>query len=120
MDHYHGSWVCVRQSGYYYVYARVSFSGGGGGGGGRGGAAQTGWPLISVVRLRHGREETGKPRDAMKAYCTRGNHRNGGLCTTSQGQLLQLEPGNLLGVWVENTTWVDYESGATTFGMYKL
>lgn len=121
MGYYQAIWVSVREPGDYYVYARVSFSGGGAGGGrGRGGAAQSGRPLVSVVRLRDDRDETGETRDVMKAYCTRGNHRNGDLCTTSQGQLLQLQAGNLLAVWVENTTWVDYETGATTFGMYKL
>ncbi|KAG7229882.1 hypothetical protein CRUP_010073, partial [Coryphaenoides rupestris] len=95
MSYYHASWVRVHQPGDYYVYARVSFSGGGGG------AAQPARPLVSVIRVRHDQHhETSE--NAMKAYCTLGNH-NAGLCTTSQGQLLQLQAGNLLGVWVENT-----------------
>ena len=107
VDYYWARWLRVKQPGDYYVYARVTFSGGGG----------PGVPLVSMVRRRH--NETGQPLDVMKAYCSRGNH-NGGHCTASQGQVLSLQVGNLLGVWVENHKWVDYETGATTFGLFKL
>ncbi|KAJ3587874.1 hypothetical protein NHX12_011469 [Muraenolepis orangiensis] len=107
VDYYQASWLKMKQAGYYYVYARVSFS--------RGGAP--GQPLVSKVMLKH--DETREPEDKMKAYCSLGN-RSIGQCTASQGQLLHLEVGNLLSVWVENATWVDYEKHATTFGMYKL
>ncbi|XP_030223366.1 CD40 ligand [Gadus morhua] len=107
VGYYWASWLKVQQPGDYYVYARVSFSGGG----------TEGMPLVSMVKRKH--NDTGKPHDVMKAYCSLGNH-NTGPCTASQGQVLSLQMGNLLSVWVENHTWVDYERGATTFGMFKL
>lgn len=106
VGYYRASWLRVTQPGDYYVYARVGFSRG-----------EPGLSLVSMVRLMH--DKAGTPRDMMKAYCSLGNNVDG-LCTASQGQVLRLQEGNLLGVWVENSTWVDYERGATTFGMYKL
>ncbi|KAK0148905.1 hypothetical protein N1851_010658 [Merluccius polli] len=107
VDYQWPSWLKVKQAGDYYVYARVSFS--------RGGAP--GLPLLSAVRLKP--SAAGEPRDVMKAYCSLGG-RTKGQCTASQGQVLRLQAGELLGVWVENATWVDYDIGATTCGMYKL
>ena len=104
VDYYWASWLRVKQPGDYYVFAQVSFSGGGG----------PGRPLISVVKRMH--DETGQPRDEIKAYCSH----DANPCTASQGQVLSLQVGNLLAVWVENHEWVDYEKGATTFGMIKL
>ncbi|CAL8331626.1 unnamed protein product [Gadus morhua 'NCC'] len=109
VGYYWASWLEVQQPGDYYVYARVSFSGGG----------KEGMPLVSMVLRKH--NETGKSHDVMKAYCSLGNHGSAqGQCTVSQGQVLSLQMGNLLGVWVENHTWVNYEREATTFGMFKL
>lgn len=60
----------------------------------------------------------------MQAYCNL-ESRNGNksiplLCTVSQGELIRVESGNQLSVWVQDLTLVDYEDGSTTFGMYKL
>ncbi|CAL8263197.1 unnamed protein product [Lota lota] len=107
VGYYWACWLRVQQPGDYYVYARVSFSRGGG----------PDLPLVSMVRLKH--NETDKIQDVMKAYCSMGDLKTG-QCTASQGQVLSLQVGNLLSVWVENLKWVDYEKGATTFGMYKL
>ena len=109
VGYYWASWLKVQQAGDYYVYARVSFSGG----------EKPGMTMVSKVLRKH--NDTGKPHDVMKAYCSLGNHGSApGQCTVSQGQVLSLQMGNLLGVWVENHTWVNYEREATTFGMFKL
>lgn len=60
----------------------------------------------------------------MQAYCNLDTHSGGvstpRLCTASQGEVITLEGGNQLSVWVQNLALVNYEEGATTFGMYKL
>lgn len=62
----------------------------------------------------------------MQAYCSLIDHadENGApiphLCTATQGEVVTLESGNQLSIWVQDLTLVDYEEGATTFGMYKL
>ncbi|XP_056150053.1 CD40 ligand [Lampris incognitus] len=105
INYYRGSWLTVLEPGNYYVYARVTFS------------KQNKGPLASWVKLRQ--SETGEEKNVMKAYCDLGSH-SIGLCTATQGEVMTLKAGNQLSVWVQDLSLVDYEEGATTFGMYKL
>ncbi|KAM3867022.1 CD40 ligand [Diretmus argenteus] len=112
INYYLASWLTVLQPGNYYVYARVTFS-----------RWDSSLPLASIVKLRE--SETGKETDVMKAYCSlekpdAGQARSPAMCTASQGEVITLKAGNQLSVWVQDLSSVDYEEGATTFGMYKL
>lgn len=111
IDYYHDIWLTVRYSGYYFVYSRVSFS-----------KSNPVKPLASIIKLRKSDKE--KEETVMVAYCNTNNHSGAQsvphMCTASQGEVIKLESGNQLSVWVQNLTFVDYEEGATTFGMYKL
>lgn len=114
ISYYHNVWLTVQQSGDYYVYSRVTFSKG-----------SPHIPLASKVKLR--KNETDKEeKTVMQAYCSLIDHadENGApiphLCTATQGEVVTLESGNQLSIWVQDLTLVDYEEGATTFGMYKL
>lgn len=113
ISYYHNVWLTVQQSGDYYVYSRVTFSKG---------SPQI--PLASKVKLR--KNETDKEeKTVMQAYCSLIDHAGESgaiphLCTATQGEVVTLESGNQLSIWVQDLTLVDYEEGATTFGMYKL
>lgn len=114
ISYYHNVWLTVQQPGDYYVYSRVTFSRG-----------NPRIPLASMVKMR--KNETDKEeKTVMQAYCSLNNHadENGAsiphLCTATQGEVVTLESGNQLSVWVQDLTLVSYEEGATTFGMYKL
>lgn len=114
ISYYHNVWLTIQQSGDYYVYSRVTFSKG-----------SPRIPLASKVKMR--KNETDKEeKTVMQAYCSLINQadENGAriphLCTATQGEVVTLESGNQLSVWVEDLTLVNYEEGATTFGMYKL
>lgn len=80
-------------------------------------------PLASKVKLR--KNETDKEeKTVMQAYCNLDSHSDAAsiprLCTASQGEVIMVEGGNQLSVWVQDLSLVNYEEGATTFGMYKL
>lgn len=80
-------------------------------------------PLASKIKLRMSDKEK-EEKTVTVAYCSMNGHRAAQsiphMCTVSQGEVIKLENGNQLSVWVQNLTFVDYEEGATTFGMYKL
>lgn len=114
ISHSHDVWLTVQQAGDYYVYSRVTFSKG-----------NPHLPLASKVKMRE--NETDKAeKTVMQAYCSLDDHADENdariphLCTATQGEVVTLESGNQLSVWVQNLTLVNYEEGATTFGMYKL
>lgn len=103
---YNSTLLTVEQTGEYYVYSRVTFS-----------TAVARSPLANEVTLR--KDNTHKEaKTVMQAYCNLGDGAT--MCTASQGELMTLERGNQLGVWVEDLSLVNYDKGATTFGMYKL
>ena len=60
----------------------------------------------------------------MQAFCNLDSHSGSAaiprMCTASQGEVISLEKGNQLSVWVQDLSLVNYEDGSTTFGMYKL
>lgn len=109
INYYNGSWLTILQPGDYYVYSRVTFSKG-----------DPSRPLVSRVKLR--KNEVGIEQAVMQAYCSL-DHSSLSIpqmCTATQGQLITLEKGNQLAVWVQDLSLVDYEEVATTFGMYKV
>lgn len=109
VNYYKSSWLTVKQPGDYYVYARVSFS-----------RSHPRNMLISRVKLRKSNKEpeAGEERTLMKAYCSLGE--SAGLCTASQAEVVSLEQGDQISVWVDDPSLVDYEAGATTLGLYKM
>ncbi|XP_076594834.1 CD40 ligand [Chaetodon auriga] len=111
INYYHNSWLTILQSGDYYVYSRVTFSKG-----------DSQRPLASRVRLR--KNDTAEEKTVMQAFCSLDSNSGSAsiprLCTATQGEVITLEKGNQLSVWVQDLSLVDYEEGATTFGMYKL
>ncbi|XP_037119049.1 CD40 ligand isoform X1 [Syngnathus acus] len=110
INYYHNSWLTALQPGDYVVFSRVTFS-----------KADPVKPLASAVKLRRG--ESAKETVAMLAYCsldTSGSGSNPQLCTASMGEVMSLERGNQLSLWVEDRSLVDYSRAATSFGMYKL
>ncbi|KAM9835524.1 CD40 ligand [Syngnathus typhle] len=110
INYYHNSWLTALQPGDYVVFSRVTFS-----------KADPVKPLASAVKLRRG--ESAKETVAMVAYCsldTSGSGSNPQLCTASMGEVMSLERGNQLSLWVEDRSLVDYSRAATSFGMYKL
>ncbi|XP_047440729.1 CD40 ligand [Mugil cephalus] len=109
INYYHKSWLTIFEPGDYYVYSRVTFS-----------KEDPVQPLLSRVNLR--KNETGKNKLVMEAYCSLGSGSTSvpRVCTATQGKLVTLERGDQLSVWVHNTSLVDYSEGATAFGMYKL
>ncbi|XP_035524603.1 CD40 ligand [Morone saxatilis] len=107
INYYRRSWLTILQPGDYYVYSRVTFSKG-----------DSQRPLASIVKLRE--NETGEEKTVMQAFCNL-NDKSGSIrCTASQGDVITLKKGNQLSVWVQDLSLVNYEEGATTFGMYKL
>ncbi|XP_034546631.1 CD40 ligand [Notolabrus celidotus] len=108
---YKSSWVVIQKPGKYYVYSKVTFS-----------KRDPTLPLSSMVMLR--KSDTGIEKAAMKAYCSLDSHRGTGsipnMCTAMQGEVVPLENGHQLSVWVQDLSLVDYEDGATAFGMYEL
>ncbi|XP_047208974.1 CD40 ligand [Girardinichthys multiradiatus] len=111
INYYEYKWVTIVQPGDYFVYSRVTFS--------RGNSTI---PLTSFVKMR--KSNSGKEEVVMKAYCSMSNDMgsklNPHMCTVTQQDVITLERGNQLGVWVEDLSLVDYEIGATGFGMYKV
>lgn len=104
---YQGSWLTILQPGDYFVYSRVTFS-----------KYDPLHPLESTIRLR--KHMKGEEKDVMEAYCSLDFSEIPFKCTATQGQLITLERGNQLSVWVRNLSLVSYDASATTFGMYKL
>ncbi|XP_070818448.1 CD40 ligand [Chaetodon trifascialis] len=111
INYYHNSWLTILQPGDYYVYSRVTFSKG-----------DSRRPLATRVRLR--KNDTAEEKTMMQAFCSLDSHDGSALiprlCTATQGEVITLEKGNQLSVWVQDLSLVNYEEGATTFGMYKL
>ncbi|XP_040028519.2 CD40 ligand [Gasterosteus aculeatus] len=111
VGYYRNSWLTILQPGDYYVYSGVTFSEG-----------DSERPLVSRVKLRKSDKEQEKV--VMQAYCnlnsTRGSPSIPRLCTATQGAVITLEKGNQLSLWVQDLPLVNYEEGATIFGMYKL
>ncbi|XP_026213690.1 CD40 ligand [Anabas testudineus] len=108
INYYHNSWLTIPESGDYYVYSRVTFSKG-----------HRKIPLNSQVQLR--KTGTGNGTAVMQAYCDLDSESTiPRLCTATQGEVITLEKGNQLSVWVADPSLVSYTEGATTFGMYKL
>ncbi|XP_075937254.1 tumor necrosis factor ligand superfamily member 6-like [Anarhichas minor] len=108
---YRNSWLTILQPGDYYIYSRVTFS--------KGDIEQ---PLVSRVMLR--KNETVEDTVVMQAYCNlHSDSRSASiphLCTATQGEVIPLETGNQLSVWVLDLSLVNYEKAATAFGLYKL
>ncbi|XP_070693153.1 CD40 ligand [Pempheris klunzingeri] len=111
VNYYQKSWLTILESGDYYVYSRVTFS--------RGDSVR---PLAAIVKLK--KNESGEEKTVMQAFCHLDSHSGSAsiphLCTAMQGDVMTLEKGNLLSVWVQDLSLVNYDEGATTFGMYKL
>nr|XP_057909423.1 CD40 ligand [Doryrhamphus excisus] len=113
INYYHqSSWLTILQPGDYLVVSRVTFSKG-----------DPHRPLASMVKLK--RSETAEETVAMEAYCSLSGTEAGSgsvpqMCTASQEEVMSLEMGNRLGVWVQDLSLVDYTATATSFGMYKL
>ncbi|XP_054648824.1 CD40 ligand [Dunckerocampus dactyliophorus] len=119
INYFHqNNWLTILQPGDYLVVSRVTFSKG-----------DPQAPLASMVKLK--RSETAEETVAMQAYCslsgteTRSGWGSGSrsipqMCTASQEEVLSLERGNQLSVWVADLSLVDYSDTATSFGMYKL
>ncbi|XP_035504958.1 CD40 ligand [Scophthalmus maximus] len=110
-NYFQESWLTVLQSGDYYVYSRVTFL-----------KSESVAPLASKVMLRNSKAEDKKI--LMQAYCNMGGRTGDAsvprLCTATLGEVVTLEEGNQLSVWIENLSLVDYDEKATAFGMYKL
>ncbi|KAM9849894.1 CD40 ligand [Aulostomus maculatus] len=111
INYYHNSWLTVLHSGDYFVSSRVTFSKGDG---------QP--PLAMMVKLRE--NEKGKEKAVMHVHCSLNSHAesatNPQMCTTTEGEVISLNKGNQLAIWVQKLSLVDYSEQATTFGMYKL
>ena len=111
INFFHNSWLTILEPGDYYVYSRVTFSKG-----------NPQIPLASKVKLR--KTESDEQKVVMMAYCSLSSsyssESNPHMCTATQMDLITLEKGNQLSVWVPDLSLVDYEEGATTFGMYKV
>ncbi|KAI4819754.1 hypothetical protein KUCAC02_004989 [Chaenocephalus aceratus] len=105
--YYHNMWLTIEQPGDYYVYSRVTFSKG-----------DPKLPLVSMVKLRE--SEKIEEKIVMQAYCNLESSGVSQLCTATQGELLTLEKGNQLSVWLPDLSLVNYEEGATTFGIFRL
>ncbi|KAM3613224.1 uncharacterized protein V6R79_022763 [Siganus canaliculatus] len=116
INYYHKNWLTILEPGDYYVYSRVTFS--------KVASSKddSKSPPASLIKLRQ--SETAKEETVMQAYCsldTRGGPAGvSHVCTASQGQVIRLEKGNQLSVWVPDLLAVNYEEEATTFGMYQL
>uniref|UniRef100_A0A8C7ZDI5 CD40 ligand n=1 Tax=Oryzias sinensis TaxID=183150 RepID=A0A8C7ZDI5_9TELE len=108
INFYKEHWVTILEPGDYHVFSRVTFS--------KGSLRK---PLAGRIKLRqsHSEEEEIK----MKAYCSLNySASNPQMCTITMEDLLTLKRGNQLSVWVQDLSLVDYEEGATTFGMFQL
>ncbi|XP_019718893.1 CD40 ligand isoform X1 [Hippocampus comes] len=110
INYYRNSWLTVLESGDYMVFSRVTFS-----------KADPEKPLASVLKLK--RDESAEEKVAMQAYCSldpSGFGSKSQLCSVSLGEVISLERGNQLSLWVQDLSQVDYSEKATVFGMYKL
>lgn len=108
INYYTKSWLTILQSGDYYVYSRVTFS--------KGDRMR---PLASRVVLR--KNEAEEEKIVMQAFCNlNSNSTVPQMCTATQVEVLTLEKGNQLTVWVQDLLLVDYAEEVTTFGTYKL
>lgn len=108
INYFNETWLTVQQTGDYYVYSKVTFS-----------KAAAKSPLAGEVKLRKNSTEK-EAKTVMQAFCNIGSGSSNTMCTASQGQVMTLERGNQLSVWVEDRSLVNYVEASTTFGMYKL
>ncbi|KAK5864622.1 hypothetical protein PBY51_015851 [Eleginops maclovinus] len=106
VSYYHKIWLTIEQPGDYYVYSRVTFSKG-----------DSKLPLFSMVKLR--KTEKLEEKTLMQAYCNSVPN-SVQLCTATQGDVITLEKGNQLSVWLQELSLVSYIEGATTFGIFRL
>lgn len=111
VSHSHSTWLTILEPGDYFVYSRVTFS-----------KDHPKLALASRVKMR--KVETAEDKDVkdvMKAYCSLSRDTSSPqMCTATQQDVITLEKGNQLSLWVQDLSLVDYEEGATTFGIYKL
>lgn len=111
INYYHNSWLTILEPGDYYVFSRVTFS-----------KDHPERPLVSMVKLRKNEKE--EEKIMMQAYCSLDSYSVSAsipkLCTATQGEVITLEKENQLSVWVQDLSLVDYNEGATAFGMYKV
>ncbi|XP_015237433.1 PREDICTED: tumor necrosis factor ligand superfamily member 6-like [Cyprinodon variegatus] len=111
INYFHNSWLTILEPGIYFVYSKVTFSKG---------SSIT--PLVSLVKLRKSEEE--EEKSVMIAYCSLNNDMKSGsnphMCTATQQDMIELERGNQLSIWVEDRSLVDYDISAISFGMYKV
>lgn len=110
VNYFNETLLTVQQTGDYYVYSKVTFS-----------KAAAKSPLVGEVKLRTNDKDQ-EAKTVMQTFCNLGSGSGSGntMCTASQGQVMALEQGNQLGVWVEDLSLVNYGEASTTFGMYKL
>ncbi|CAK6964665.1 CD40 ligand [Scomber scombrus] len=107
INYYRNSWLTIMEPGDYYVFSRVTFSKG-----------NSEIPLVSMVKKRE--NETGAEMTVMQAFCSLETHSGPRSCTATQGEVITLKKGNQLSVWVQDLSLVDYNEGATAFGMYRI
>lgn len=111
INYYEKSWLTVLEPGDYLVYSRVTFS--------RGDSVL---PQVSRVVLR--KDKTAKEKVLMQGYCNLESPTEKAsipdICTVTQVDVVKLEEGNQLSVWVEKLSLVDYDENVTAFGIYKL
>ncbi|KAF6732403.1 Tumor necrosis factor ligand superfamily member 6 [Oryzias melastigma] len=109
INFYKEHWVTILEPGDYHVFSRVTFS------------FSKGLmkPLVGRIKLRQ--SESKEEEDKVKAYCSLNySASNPQMCTITMEDLLSLKRGNQLSVWVQDLSLVDYDEGATTFGMFQL
>ncbi|XP_030001629.1 CD40 ligand [Sphaeramia orbicularis] len=110
VNYYLESWLTIMEPGDYYVYSRVTFS-----------RSNSTTPLANRIKLRKSKSETEKQtKTIMQAFCHLDTSKVSDMCTAMQGDVISLKKGNQLSVWVDDLSLVDYEEGATTFGLYSL
>lgn len=102
INYYNSSWLTIEQSGYYFVYSRVTFS-----------KSHSTLPLTNTVMLRKSMED--KEKNIMQALC----FTTSGFCTATAEEVFKLEKGNQLSVWTEDISLVRYDQ-ATAFGLFNL
>ncbi|KAL4648266.1 CD40 ligand [Arapaima gigas] len=110
VDHFSISGMLqVRLTGYYYIYSQVTFS-----------KELPNIPLSQTVK-RWGtspeKPDQSEGEILLKAFC---NWTSKMLCTSFQGGVFKLEKGQKLSVTVADTSLVNFDEKATTFGLFLL
>lgn len=109
--------LTIQHPGFYYIYSQVTFSSG-----------NNKEVLRNTIRRIQKKESTSKytpPEEKdeilVSSYCLLKTMPGmPGMCTASTGGVFKLEKDEELYVSVNNLTWVNYDSKATFFGLYKL